>query len=328
MALMELKGINVVFEKTAGLLGENRHIHVLKDIDLELQKGEILALVGESGCGKTTTGKVITGLLQPTSGQVFLDGQSLYSKWMRRRKNDTSVQFVQQDSYAALNPVKTIRQSLTEALYCAGKKLKGEQLEAKLEELMASIDLTPAQQYLDKYAHNLSGGQRQRILMARAIAFEPKIIVADEPVSMIDVSLRLAILNLMMKLNEERGITFVYITHDLSTARYIANHGRICVMYLGQIVEMGDMEQVIRDPIHPYTKALIKAVPDLRQKGFGELPLKSMELTGIEKRGIGCSFRNRCIYATDACNCEIEFTDVQGVKVRCVHATGGSNDGR
>lgn len=323
MALMELKGINVIFEKSGGLLGEDRHVHVLKDIDLELKKGEILALVGESGCGKTTTGKVITGLLQPVSGQVFLEGKPLYSKWMRRRKNDTSVQFVQQDSYAALNPVKTIRQSLTEAIRCADKSIKGAVLDAKLDELMECIDLIPAQQYLDKYPHNLSGGQRQRVLMARAIAFNPKIIVADEPVSMIDVSLRLAILNLMIKMNEERGITFVYITHDLSTARYIANRGRICVMYLGQIVEMGDMEQVIRSPQHPYTKALIKAVPDLRQKGFEELLLKSMDLASIEKRTTGCSFSNRCIYATAACDSEIGFVDVEGVKVRCIHPTKG-----
>lgn len=328
MSLMELKGINVVFEKAGGLLGEDRHIHVLKDIDLELQKGEILALVGESGCGKTTTGKVITGLLQPTSGQVFLENEPLYSKRLRRVKNDTSVQFVQQDSYAALNPVKTIRQSLTEALHCADKGLKGKALDAKLDELMDCIDLIPAQQYLDKYPHNLSGGQRQRILMARAIAFDPKVIVADEPVSMIDVSLRLAILNLMMKLNEERGITFVYITHDLSTARYIANHGRICVMYLGQIVEMGDMEYVIQNPQHPYTKALIKAVPDLRQMDLGELPLKSMELASIERRTKGCSFSNRCIYATEACNDEIGFVDSQGVKVRCVHSLGEHKDER
>lgn len=326
MSLMELKGINVVFEKAGGLLGEDRHIHVLKDIDLELQKGEILALVGESGCGKTTTGKVITGLLQPTSGQVLLEGQALYSKGLRRIRNDTSVQFVQQDSYAALNPVKTIRQSLTEAVHCADKKLKGKALDEKLNELMNCIDLTPAQQYLDKYPHNLSGGQRQRILMARAIAFDPKIIVADEPVSMIDVSLRLAILNLMMKLNEERGITFVYITHDLSTARYIANRGRICVMYLGQIVEMGDMEYVIRHPQHPYTKALMKAVPDLRQKDAGELPLRSMELASIEQRTAGCSFSNRCIYATAACRNDVDFVESQGVKVRCVHALGVHHD--
>ncbi len=320
MSLMRLCGVNVKFEKRAKLLGEEQKIHVLKDIDLELYPGEILALVGESGCGKTTTGKVITGLLPPTEGAVFLEEESLYRKHGGKDGTNRLVQFVQQDSYAALNPVKTIRQSLTAALRCVDKKIKGEALNNRLEELMECIGLTPAVQYLDKYPHNLSGGQRQRILMARAIAFHPKIIVADEPVSMIDVSLRLAILNLMKKLNQEMGITVVYITHDLSTARYIAKNGRICVMYLGEIVELGEMEHVLTKPRHPYTQALIKAVPDVWNTAAEKLPLKSMELSDLEKRKAGCAFANRCPYETEECARAVPLKDMEGVQVRCVNA--------
>ena len=319
MALMSLKDINVKFNKNNGFFSSERQIHVLKDLNIDIERGEIIALVGESGCGKTTAGKVITGLIRPTSGEVFFEGEPLYGA-KRSKKTNTLVQFVQQDSYAALNPVKTIRESLKEALKCVDKKLKGSELDKRLEELMSEIGLMPADQYLDKYPHNLSGGQRQRILMARAIAFGPKIIVADEPVSMIDVSLRLSILNLMSKLNEQLGISFVYITHDLSTARYIADKGRICVMYLGEIVESGSVNKILKSPRHPYTQALIKAVPDLYNKNDGPLPLVGMELASLENRGTGCAFANRCPYRTEECDGAVPIREMDCTQVRCFHA--------
>ena len=185
---------------------------------------------------------------------------------------------------------------------------------------MAMVGLTPPEQFLSKYLHMLSGGQRQRILMARAISLEPKLIVADEPVSMIDVSLRLSILNLMNELNEKLGISFVYITHDLATARYIAREGNICVMYLGEIVEYGNVNEVIGFPKHPYTRALISAVPvpdpevAKREK---PIPIKSMEITPLENRPEGCVFFDRCPYADEKCKSRIDYAYVNGVKVKC-----------
>ncbi|MBP5308060.1 MAG: ABC transporter ATP-binding protein, partial [Clostridia bacterium] len=182
------------------------------------------------------------------------------------------------------------------------------------------VGLTPPEQFLSKFPHMLSGGQRQRILMARAISLEPKLIVADEPVSMIDVSLRLSILNLMNELNEKLGISFVYITHDLATARYIARDGNICVMYLGEIVEYGNVNEVIGFPKHPYTRALISAVPvpdpevAKREKS---IPIKSMEITPLENRPQGCVFYDRCPYADDNCKNKIDNAYVNGVKVKC-----------
>ena len=233
--LMQLKGINMVFRKPGALLAD-RNIHVLKDVDLEIGEREIVALVGESGCGKTTLGKIITGLYRPTSGEVYFEGERVSGVFDKKISSYNQVQFIQQDSYAALNPVRTIYQSLYAPIKTHNRKWSRARIDERIEELMGLIGLLPSSQFLTKYPHQLSGGQRQRILMARAISLEPKLIVADEPVSMIDVSLRLSLLNLMKELNEKLDMSFVYISHDLSTTRYIAHSGRVAVMYLGQIV--------------------------------------------------------------------------------------------
>ena len=215
-----------------------------------------------------------------------------------------SVQFIQQDSYAALNPVRTIYQSMCAAVESVDKKLSVFEKENKVISLLESVGLTPASLYLYKYPHQMSGGQRQRVLMARALALNPKIIVADEPVSMIDVSLRISILNLMLKLNKEKEISFIYITHDLATAKYIANEGKIAVMYLGEIVEKAPLSQLLDSPKHPYTQALISAVPipdpKIAKQNF-EIPIKNMELMSLENRKEVCSFYDRCPYANDNC---------------------------
>lgn len=311
--VMKLENVNVTFAKKNGFLLQEKYIHVLNDINLDIYQGEILAIVGESGCGKTTTGKLITGLLKPSKGKVlFIDKDNC---------NQRSVQFVQQDSYAALNPVNTIFDSLYSALKANHRKWKKQQICSRIDELMKMIGLYPAEPYLSKYPHQLSGGQRQRILIARALSLDPKIIVADEPVSMIDVSLRLSILNMMSTLNKELGVTFVYITHDLSTARYVANNGRICVMYLGEIVEIGDLQKVIEHPLHPYTQALLKAVPDINASLNETLPIKSMQLGDLTNRSQGCQFASRCPYQTKECESSIPLQEIDGVKVRCIHAT-------
>ena len=318
--LLRLEKINMVFEKRgANLFKKNNGIHVLKDVDLTINKGEIVALVGESGCGKTTIGKIITGLHKPTSGTVYFEGENVSGLLSKKIHSFSAVQFVQQDSYAALNPVKTIYESLYAPIKTKNRKWKKAQIDAKIDELMTLIGLQPAEQFLSKYPHQLSGGQRQRILMARAISLDPKLIVADEPVSMIDVSLRLSLLNLMTELNDKLGVSFVYITHDISTARYIAKNGRICVMYLGEIVEIGSVEQLLSSPKHPYTQALVAAVPvpDPDYNINKDLPLKSMELASIEERLEGCSFAPRCLYACERCSKNVEYEEIDGVKIKC-----------
>ncbi len=318
--LMQLKNINMVFQKQSSLLTDKK-FHVLKDVNLDIFEGEIIALVGESGCGKTTLGKIITGLYKPTSGDIYLEGERMTGLLSKSITSYNKVQFIQQDSYAALNPVRTIYQSLYAPIKTKNRSWSRSQINRKLEELMEVIGLQPADQFLSKYPHQLSGGQRQRILMARAISLDPKLIVADEPVSMIDVSMRLSLLNLMKSLNKRYNMSFVYISHDLSTTRYIAQNGRVCVMYLGEIVEMGQIKDVIRSPRHPYTRALIQAVPvpDPDYVSDGELPLKSMQLAALEDRPKGCSFYERCLYSCEACRERVYHRDTPTAKVLCSH---------
>lgn len=307
--LIRLEHINVVFQKKKSLLSFNKGIHVLKNINLSINKGEILAIVGESGCGKTTTGKLITGLTRPTSGTIYYKGNRGIPK--------NVVQFVQQDSYASLNPVNTIYYSLYSAINSNFKKMNKKEINNRIDELMNTVGLVPAVQYLNKYPHQLSGGQRQRVLIARALSLNPEVIVADEPVSMIDVSLRLSILNIMSELNRKLDVTFIYITHDLSTARYVANNGRLCVMYLGEIVELGDLHSIIKSPKHPYTQALLKAVPSVQNNYFGELPITSMELGDLSNRIEGCSFSNRCPYKSSKCEKQVDYQVINSVFVKC-----------
>lgn len=316
--LVQLKNVNMIFRKESSLL-TSRAFHVLKDVDLEIYEGEILALVGESGCGKTTLGKIITGLYAPSSGDIYIEGKKMTGTAGKRTASYNTVQFIQQDSYAALNPVRTIYQSLYAPIRTKNRKWTKKQIDDRLEELMEVIGLQPADQFLSKYPHQLSGGQRQRILMARAISLDPKLIVADEPVSMIDVSMRLSLLNLMRSLNQRYNMSFVYISHDLSTTRYIAQTGRVCVMYLGEIVEEGKIGDVISHPRHPYTRALIQAVPvpDPDYVSDDNLPLKSMQLASLEDRQEGCSFFDRCLYSCEACRQKISRVDTPTARVLC-----------
>lgn len=279
-SVVQLIDVNMVFEK-GGFFSAKKKTHVLRDINLSIAKGEIVAVVGESGCGKTTIGKLITGIYKATSGSVLWNGSN-------KLRESADVQFIQQDSYAALNPARTIYDSLYAPIEANKKGLSKSQIDEKIDRLMKLVGLAPVEQFLSKYPHQLSGGQRQRVLMARAVSLNPSLIVADEPVSMIDVSLRLSVMNLMMSLNRDYGISFVYITHDLSTARYIAQSGRIVVMYLGEIVEEGPIDEVIGSPKHPYTRALIKAVPipDPSANSLDDLPLKGMELGSLENRKV------------------------------------------
>ena len=318
MPLLSIAHCDMIFQKSGGLLAD-RHIHVLRDINLDIFPGEILALVGESGCGKTTLGKIITRLYRPTSGEIWINGERVNNFFGDKSSTKNIVQFVQQDSYAALNPVRTIYQSLYAPIKAHHKKWKRAEINAKIDELMGLINLKPPEQFLSKFPHQLSGGQRQRILMARAISLDPKLVVTDEPVSMIDVSLRLSVLNMMKGLNKALGISFVYITHDLSTARYIADSGRVAVMYLGEIVEIGKIRDVIKTPRHPYTRALIEAVPvpDPKLRKNRPLPLKSMQLGSLEHRSEACAFYDRCLYSCAKCLQKVEYANTETAEVLC-----------
>ena len=219
---------------------------------------------------------------------------------------------------------------MSAAVEAGQKKITLKEKETKIFSLLESVGLTPPELYLYKYPHQLSGGQRQRILMARALALNPKIIVADEPVSMIDVSLRISILNLMLQLNREKGISFVYVTHDLSTAKYIANEGRIVVMYLGEIMEESKLNVLLDAPKHPYTQALISAVPipDPKIARLDKpIPIKNMDLMSLEKRKEGCPFMDRCLYAEERCKQQIVPQQKDGSLVKCVLEASPQWDG-
>jgi peptide/nickel transport system ATP-binding protein len=322
--MFELKNINMSFALKNAFLRKETRAQIIRDFNLVIKDNEIIAIVGESGCGKTTIGKIITGLLTPTSGEVLYNNNNIESD--KNKSHSTyrrEIQFIQQDSYAALNPVKTIYQSLLATVETYDSSISRVDANIKINELMEKVGLSPAEQFLFKYPHQLSGGQRQRILMIRALCMNAKLIVADEPVSMIDVSLRISILNLITSLNKEFNIAFVYITHDLATAKYIASNGRICVMYLGDIVELGSVHDVLYNPKHPYTQALISAVPipdPFYIKKYKRININGMEMTNLAERGNGCSFAPRCPYVTDKCRkSSIPYQDINGVKVKCIN---------
>lgn len=303
--VIELRNVDMTFHSSHGLFKEKTRVQALTNVNLSIYPGEVLALVGESGGGKSTVGNIISGILRPTAGQLFFDGEDV-AKMDKGQYNEyrRHVQIVQQDAYAALNPAHTIFHALSAPLL-QRKLVRGhKQALKRVTELLEMVELRPVEQFINKYPHQLSGGQRQRILLARAISLEPRLIIADEPVSMIDVSLRVSALNLMNRLNRETGISFLYITHDLATARYIGRNGRIAVMYLGQIVEMGGAMTVVAEPKHPYLQTLISVVPIPNPRvarNRRRIELKDVEIPTAANPPAGCRFHTRCPYAEAVC---------------------------
>jgi peptide/nickel transport system ATP-binding protein len=289
---MTLDGVSQVFNTKAG------PIRAVDQVNLSINPGEVLCLVGESGSGKTTAARMAAGLARPTDGRVVFDGTDIWS--MNRsgfRGFRRSVQYVHQDPYASLNPTRTIQQTMTAPLLKHGV-VKGSKAAAeRAAELLTKVDMTPPENYLSKYPHQLSGGQRQRISVARALTLDPKIIIADESTSMLDVSIRISVLAMLGRLRDELGVGFLFITHDLAIAKYFGWHGKTAVMYLGRIVEFGPTPQLINSPTHPYTRALIDAIPEpdpdlTKTKGTGSL--RSLEIPSLAHLPAGCSFHPRC----------------------------------
>ena len=279
---------------------ELSYVKAVDEVTFSIRSGEIFTLAGESGCGKTTAGRVIVRLLEPTSGKIHFNGADITQlkgekiRLLRRR-----MQMIFQDPYASLNPRMKVGDAVGHPLEIHGLA-KGEEKRKAVLDVLDKVGLTPPEQFINLHPHQLSGGQRQRVALARSVILKPGFIVADEPVSMIDVSLRTTIIDLMLSFRKELGLTYLFITHDLAVAKYISN--RIAIMYLGKIVEMCQKESLFLNPMHPYTQALLSAIPVPNPKR----ERKRIELTGEIPSAIdiptGCRFHPRCSYRTDKCS--------------------------
>jgi peptide/nickel transport system ATP-binding protein len=261
-------------------------------VSLAISAGEALCIVGESGCGKTTTGRMLAGILRPSGGRLLYQGQDVWQKKGRELSVfRRSVQLVHQDPYASLNPTRTVYQTLSAPIFRHKKARGNADATNRVRQLLQTVGLTPPDDFLVKYPHQLSGGQRQRVAIARALTVDPRVIVADEAVSMVDVSI------LLLGLRNEMGVSIVLITHDLAVARYFAQQGRIGVMYLGRMVEIAQSEALVSDPAHPYSAALIAAIPEADPRitrGKQRVPLRTAEVPSLLALPPGCTFHPRC----------------------------------
>ncbi len=290
--LLEIKGLKKFFKTPRGLL------HAVDGVSFSIDTGKTLGVVGESGCGKSTLGRVIVQLLEATDGQIIFDGHDvthLDKKELKQYRRN--MQMIFQDPFSSLNPRMTVSEAIKEPLINHRDFLAGRKMDDYVAEIMNTVGLAP--RLVDSYPHELDGGRRQRIGIARALALNPKFIVCDEPVSALDVSIQAQILNLMMDLRDEKGLTYIFITHDLSVVKHIADD--IAVMYLGVLVEKCESKTIFVKPLHPYTQALLSAIPSINiDRPANRIPLKG-ELTSPINPKPGCRFAPRCMYAKEEC---------------------------
>lgn len=296
--LLKVNNLKQYFPIKGGFLGRTvNHVKAVDGVSFEVQEGETVSIVGESGCGKSTTGRAILRLDEPTEGEVEFQGADLLSlnkREMRKKRKDLQIIF--QDPYASINPRQTVRQVLSEAMTIQGVAPVKEH-DARIRELMRTVGLGEHQ--IDRFPHEFSGGQRQRVGIARALAVDPKLIICDEAVSALDVSIQAQVINLLKKLQRELKLTYLFISHDLGVVRHISD--RVIVMYLGRIVEIGDKKSVFDNPQHPYTKALLSAIPSPEPGKKNNRIILQGDVPSPINPPSGCRFHTRCPFATDKC---------------------------
>ncbi|ELB2110078.1 TPA: ABC transporter ATP-binding protein [Vibrio parahaemolyticus] len=311
---------NLVKDFPIGQSAKSNLMRAVNDVTFELRKGEALAIVGESGSGKSTGARVLTRIYDKTDGEVTFKGQDLgdYIKQHGELEYARQVQMIFQDPFGSLNPVHTIYHHIARPLLIH-KRAEKDAIPKLVYELLDLVGLSPVKETAEKYPHELSGGQRQRVAIARAIAVDPEVILADEPISMLDVSVRLGILNLMSDLKDKHGISFMYITHDIATARYFAE--KTAVMYVGHMVEWGNSDSVTQNPQHPYSQLLLSAVPEVGNSGKRDLMAKKGEIPLWKPSSVGCPFASRCLKATEVCTQSVPEATKVGEEhyARCHH---------
>ncbi len=297
--LLETRGLTKHF-KVGGSLSR-KTLHAVDDVNLVIKRKEIVALVGESGSGKSTIARLLARIYQPTSGDIIYQGRSVAAMRTRRQTLPyrSDVPMVFQDPFSSLNPTYRVSHGILRGLKLHRRELSRAEREAEAMRVVEAVGLRPAADILDRYPYELSGGQRQRIGFAQALAYRPTLILADEPVSMLDVSIRIGLLNLMVRLREDEDVSFLYITHDIASARYVSD--RLLVMYGGHIVESGPTETVLSDPKHPYTQLLLSAVPDPRAPLAVGAESDKGEPPRVIDPGPGCRFQARCPLAVETC---------------------------
>ena len=315
MNLLEIKNLNVTYKTKKGLIGKIQTVHAVNNVSLDIQKGEILAIAGESGCGKSTLAKAIMKLVQSDSGEILLNGENVLNLKHNKdlKKFYQKVQMIFQNPYSSLNPKMKIGEILKEPLII-NTDLKKEEITKIVEEKIKKVGLDKSA--LNLYPQEFSGGQRQRIAIARSLILNPEFIIADEPVSALDVSIQAQIINLLKQLKEDFNLTFLFISHDLSVIKYLSD--RIAIMYLGEVVEIGRTEEIFQNPKHPYTKALLSSVPELNPQDEKERIHLQGELPSPENLPTGCKFHTRCPYVMEICKTSTpqvkEFSDTHNCK--------------